>query len=654
MKTAVALALFPVLGLVCVAGATDSNRFAFDVPHVQTVGDDLVSMERLLVVPAGRNGFVRAVGDRFENDVGEIRFFGVNFTGAACFPSREEAEAEAARLARLGVNCVRFHYMDAVKADWDRFDALAAALKRRGIYWNFNLHVAHALGEAEGLPKKAPPNGKIVSVFHPQYRAWLKEFARKLLGRVNPHTGLRYADDPALAMVEIDNEESLVVPWLMGDPDHWLGCLETMEKPYRDELCRQWNGWRTKRGLKPQDAFPARTTCPSAERPTVLAFLSETDREYYGNLRTFLREELGVKCPVSGTQLWYATPQTLATLDYVDNHRYWRHPQWDRKPASWTLLLYTGGDALVNGLETVIALANERVGARPYTVSEYNHPYPNPFGAEAMPLLCAMGALEGWNGVFHYSYSHRPNPSVFDSIDRTDMLAHYPACATLFLRGDLPRAGRTSQRVAPERDFFDAMLGWNKSQFNFNAFRPGLAETPEGLAKSPCVSWNRSQPGKAYFTVDTPNVKLFTGFPEGRTVRFEDGLSLAIGATERNWATVSLVSRFDKAFGPGDSALIAATSGGGFTGEEIVSDSWGEGFPNPVLGVRKTGHLPYLCEGVPFELTLPKRFAQTRCRALGPDGTARDDVQRRINADGTVTFAFAPSFRTVWYSLAIP
>lgn len=165
---------------------------AFDVPHAQTGADDLVSMERLLVAPAGRNGFVRAVGDRFENDAGEIRFFGVNFTGAACFPPREEAEAEAARLARLGVNCVRFHYMDAVKADWERFDALAAALRRRGIHWNFNLHVAHVLGEAEGLPKKAPPNGKIVSVFHPQYQAWLRDFARALLCRVNPRSGIRW------------------------------------------------------------------------------------------------------------------------------------------------------------------------------------------------------------------------------------------------------------------------------------------------------------------------------------------------------------------------------------------------------------------------------------------------------------------------------
>jgi len=260
-------------------------------------------------------------------------------------------------------------------------------------------------------------------------------------------------------------------------------------------------------------------------------------------------------------------------------------------------------------------------------------------------------AAEGWNGVFHYSYSHRPKPSVFDSIDRTDMLAHYPACAALFLRGDLPRTGRTAQKAGTERTLFDTMLGWDRSQFDFNAFRPGLAELPESLAKGTPVAWNREKRGKAFVTVDTPGVKFFTGFPEGRTVRFADGISLSVGETERGWAMVSLVSRFGKAFASGDSVLVAATASGGFTGEEILADSWGKGFPDPVLGVRQAGRPPYLCAGVPLTLTLPKRLAAATCRALAPDGTAQAEVPRQVNADGSVTFTFSPAFRTVWYSL---
>ena len=44
------------------------------------------------------------------------------------------------------------------------------------------------------------------------------------------------------------------------------------------------------------------------------------------------------------------------------------------------------------------------------------------------------------------------------------------------------------------------------------------------------LTWNRERPGKAYWTVDTPNTKLFSGFPEGREVTL-NGVKLAIGPT---------------------------------------------------------------------------------------------------------------------------
>ena len=77
----------------------------------------------------------------------------------------------------------------------DRQDYLIAALKKRGIYVNINLHVAR-------FPKR-------VSFFDPRVIASEKAYARKLLARINPYTGLSYADDPCVAMIEINNENSL-------------------------------------------------------------------------------------------------------------------------------------------------------------------------------------------------------------------------------------------------------------------------------------------------------------------------------------------------------------------------------------------------------------------------------------------------------------
>ena len=56
------------------------------------------------------------------------------------------------------------------------------------------------------------------------------------------------------------------------------------------------------------------------------------------------------------------------------------------------------------------------------------------------------------------------------------------------------------------------------------------------------ITWNTEKPGAAYLAVNTPNTKLFTSFPEGRTIDL-GGVKLAIGKTRLNRATVSLVSR---------------------------------------------------------------------------------------------------------------
>jgi hypothetical protein len=67
----------------------------------------------LLDAPAGRGGFVRVKGGHLAKpDGSRFRIWGVNFTAAACTPSKEDAPAVAAHLARFGLNCVRFHFLD--------------------------------------------------------------------------------------------------------------------------------------------------------------------------------------------------------------------------------------------------------------------------------------------------------------------------------------------------------------------------------------------------------------------------------------------------------------------------------------------------------------------------------------------------------------
>src|SRR5258707_5203962 len=66
----------------------------------------------LLDKPAGVRGPISVRGDHFFSGNQRIRFWGVNFAFSACFPTHEQADAVALRLARFGINAVRIHHAD--------------------------------------------------------------------------------------------------------------------------------------------------------------------------------------------------------------------------------------------------------------------------------------------------------------------------------------------------------------------------------------------------------------------------------------------------------------------------------------------------------------------------------------------------------------
>ena len=66
--------------------------------------------------PAGKHGFLTCRGGKMVFEDGtEARFWGTNFNSAANFPSHDYSEKVARRLAKFGVNLVRFHQLD---GDW--------------------------------------------------------------------------------------------------------------------------------------------------------------------------------------------------------------------------------------------------------------------------------------------------------------------------------------------------------------------------------------------------------------------------------------------------------------------------------------------------------------------------------------------------------
>ncbi|HEY2585414.1 MAG TPA: hypothetical protein VGI81_06610 [Tepidisphaeraceae bacterium] len=230
-------------------------------PWAMPWGNDvpgLVSADGLIDKPAAKNGPVVARDGHFYSGDQRVRFWGFSIAFSGAFPTHEQADEVARRLAHFGVNAIRFHHIDnqpypnGIFADrtletlspeaLDRLDYFIAALKSQGIYSDLNLHVSRWWSKAHHWANadKLPEYDKMVDLFDPRLIAAQKQYARDLLTHVNPYTHTRYADEPAVCFLEINNENTL---FLWGGEQK----LADLPEPYGAELTKLWNEWLTKK-----------------------------------------------------------------------------------------------------------------------------------------------------------------------------------------------------------------------------------------------------------------------------------------------------------------------------------------------------------------------------------------------------------------------
>ena len=224
-----------------------------------------VDLSFLNEAPAGKGGFLRVEGEKIVDGSGrELRFFGTNFCFGANFPDEALAPQIAAYLARSGVNIVRLHHMDSDGKDsliadnatttlhsgnLAKLDRLIAELIARGIYVNINLHVSRTY---PGSPKDGPTHSKGVDHFHAPFIAMFKDYARKLLTHVNPHTGRAYKEEPGVAVIEMNNENTLLMnPWWLAKlpPEFAQGILALWRKELKTRYASNIEALRAKWGV---------------------------------------------------------------------------------------------------------------------------------------------------------------------------------------------------------------------------------------------------------------------------------------------------------------------------------------------------------------------------------------------------------------------
>ncbi|MDP5238028.1 carbohydrate binding domain-containing protein [Uliginosibacterium sp. 31-16] len=801
--------------------------------------------------PAGRHGFARVENGHLYAGDERLRLLGVNIVFGSVAPDHATADRLAARMARFGINIVRFHHMDSqpvprgllqkdmrtLDADMlERLDYFIAALKREGIYSDLNLHVGRKYPGFKDWGEDTPKYWKGVDNFYPPMIAMQREFARDLLLHRNPWTGNRYIEEPAVALIEINNENGLLREWRTGG-------LNGITEPYRGELQRQWQSWlrakypdtsalRAAWGLReealgaemltatpnvkggeagwnlqlvesakarlsttPDGVLDLAMTAPSrenwhtqlhqnrlafkadqpytltlrlrADKPTRLAlqvmqahapwqhlwaqtievgtgwqdfrisfaptqgdevarltlgglgqltgqlqiataslrpggvlglkpgesleagtvdiigsgdlmsrtragqqdwiqFLWDVESGYWRGFQAWLREELGAKPLIVGTQVSYSPAPIQAALDVVDGHAYWQHPNFPGKP--WDIDNWKIANtpmAGVDGAGTLADLALRRVPGKPFIVTEYNHSAPSHFQGEALPLVAAYGALQDWDGIFLYSFGAHDQKwdsgmidRFFDSHANPVKMTSFLSAAALFRRGDIRAAQALTQAQPAQQAWIDALrasykmpgadsLGAPRNavlQGAVNISTPAAAPLPLPVrSETGELLWGLAGIGGKTVIIDSPRSKGLIGARLGQPFDAH-GVELELLGARNDWGVLMATLIEGRDFASPGKVLISALGQVENSGQRWLDDK------KTTVG-RNFGSAPTVVEGLAARVTLPVEARRVRAWALDERGNRREEI--KVGGSERATLEIGEAWRTLWYEVEI-
>lgn len=425
--------------------------------------------------PAGKYGYTLAKGPHFEFEKrpGVVqRFYGVNMCFSANFVEPEVAKRVAKRLARLGYNAIRIHHHDGgfVEGSSDqttlnpqqiaKWDALIAACIEEGIYVTTDLYVSRpVMWKTVGIDRPGyiqMNEYKILVAVHEGAWENLKQFTRQWLTHVNPYTGRRYADEPALAWLAIVNE---------GNFGNFLDLMRNIP-----EWKQAWSRWLAeKKKSEPQaykdidDTLPESMWTPNRKHTAFTLFLKDMELKFVARAKAFLREELKCRALVTDMSCWtnHAVDQIPRSefFDYVDDHFYVDHPQFLEN--EWQLPSSCANSNPLKGRNMgAQEVVFRRLMDKPFTITEYNFSAPGQFRGVGGIVTGALGALQDWSGIWRFAYSHQreaitgsqaPALNYFDMISDPLSQAAERASICLFLRGDLAPLTKSYTLALPKQ-----------------------------------------------------------------------------------------------------------------------------------------------------------------------------------------------------------
>lgn len=580
--------------------------------EADTTSPSAIDLSGWLEKPAGRRGRITREGDELRYGGEPIKLWGINVNYAACAPPRDVAERQARFYAKYGINTVRLHkYADGPR--WqgiltdrsfvefdpeklDRLDYYVAQLKGRGIYTKLSaVFGSTRIGPddlarapfADEFPDKKPEGWVTAPQGATYYCAELQDLhieqVVKMLRHTNPYTRQRHADDPAVAFVELINENSITFFSLRAmqmSPTVKRRAGEAffawLQKKYGDEdaLRRAWGagaincfvdegmvgeGWHAGVYFPVGNGWffdPAQLEGAMKDRRQrlldTMAFFYDQQNAFYDRFVDAIRDtgyagEITASNWQAGRSLsHFLNLHSDARIGLIDRHNYFNGPS--------SMLATPGGGLLSAGMQ--------QVEDRPFMLSEWIHVFPSEYGVEGPAILGAYGmGLNGWDVsyIFQNRDDGRFRPELKQRWDAVapQVLGIFPAVARQVLRGDVGESDLTFVRNvhvpsltdAGEIGFDDrveqvydvktftsdttpaATLAVGRSVVRFtDEPRPteqiDMADhTQDGVIRSATgqLSWRPGASSRdGYFTIDSPGTQAVVGFADGVAVELAD------------------------------------------------------------------------------------------------------------------------------------
>jgi len=406
------------------SGLADPGYFPWEPSTDPLTGDAMLDLRHLNEPVAGQHGYVRAVGDDFQlADGTPVRFWAVNVGHENITRSRDSIDYLARKLAKLGVNMVRFH--GAMFAGFDQpeqinrkhldnLQYLVHAMAREGIYTKISFYFPLWFdGRKAGLGGfDAIDNAKPFALlfFDPKMQAIYHNWLEQLLTTPSPYDDVPLGKNPAVAIVEIINEDSFFF-WTFNKKSvpevHW----QRLERLYakhlgsnreREPILEAWH--MTSAGLRGKSEAAKKRVGRQVE------FLAKLQRDFYADAIRRMRSH-GYQGLVSASN-WHVTDPplldaleryTYTAADVIDRHGYFQGKHEGEGAGHSVRTGHRFED--LSGLRVPhrTPITVQQVAGHPHVISELNWPNPNRFRTEATTMTAAYAALQGIDGVFWFA-----------------------------------------------------------------------------------------------------------------------------------------------------------------------------------------------------------------------------------------------------------